>query len=107
MRRILEENLFKVRFCPALLLDRALEVLQTFPASASPRRDRRWEFDTYLASDAPPKKGVPVTVRQYGWLERTEAYGVKASSRHAAIAILADIAAKLRDSRLPAISHPS
>ena len=107
MRRILEENLFKVRFCPALLLDRALEVLQTFPASASPRRDRRWEFDTYLASDAPPKKGVPVTVRQYGWLERTEAYGVKPSSRHAAIAILADIAAKLRDSRLPAISHPS
>lgn len=107
MRRILEENLFRVRFCPALLLDRALEVLQAFPPWASPRRDPRWQFDTYLASGAPPKKGVPVTVRQYGWLEKTEAYGVKPSSRHAAIAIFADIAARLRDSRLPAISHPS
>ncbi len=104
MRKILEEHLFKVRFCPALNLRRAEEVLRVFPGTANPRREKHWEYDTTQWSRAPMRMGVTMTIhRSPSWIERGEAYGVKASSRQAAILILAEIAAKLRDSRLPAI----
>jgi hypothetical protein len=104
IRKIMEENLFRVRFCPVLDLKRALEVLEVFPDQANPTRDHRWQYDVWPARSAPPKKGVPVTIcREGGWTERGEAYGVRASSRQAAIAILAEIARKLRNTRLPAL----
>jgi hypothetical protein len=106
MRKILEESLFKVRFCPALDLRRAEEVLRVFPDNANPRRDKRWEYDTAQWSRAPLRKGVPVTIHHSGsWIEKREAYGVRAVSRQGAISILAEIAAKLRDSHLPLISE--
>lgn len=105
IRKIMEENLFRVRFCPALDLKRALEVLELFPDQANPTRDHRWQYDTYPAHGAPPKNSVSVTIRREGgWTERGEAYGVRASSRQAAIAILAEIARKLRNTRLPVLS---
>jgi len=106
MRRILEENLFKVRFCPALDLRRADEVLRVFPEKANPGRDRRWEYDPVQWSKAPLRKGVTVTIRYSRiWIEKKEAFGVRTSSRQAAISLLAEIATKLRDTHLPVISN--
>lgn len=108
IRKIMEENLFRVRFCPALDLARALEVLEAFPGTANPPRDRRWEYDLYPSKGAPPKQGVPVTARRDpGWTERGTAFGVRASSRPAAIAILSEVAKKLRSTRLPVLSLES
>jgi hypothetical protein len=104
----MEENLFHARFCPALDLARALEVLEAFPATANPARDQRWDYDLYPSKGAPPKPGVPVVVRRVpGWPERGIAFGVRASSRPAAIAILAEVAKKLRKTRLPVVSLES
>lgn len=108
IRKIMEENLFHARFCPALDLARALEVLEAFPATANPARDQRWDYDLYPSKGAPPKPGVPVVVRRVpGWPERGIAFGVRASSRPAAIAILAEVAKKLRKTRLPVVSLES
>lgn len=97
MRRILEQNLFRVRFCPALDLGRAVRILDAFPDRVDLKSDRRWEADVIEKSSVPSAAALVLTMQvSHGYYQRAKAYGVKAASRQGAIAILAEIAARMR-----------
>jgi hypothetical protein len=103
MRRIVEENFYAVRFCPALDLDRALRVLAAFPDSADLRRDRRWAADPVEKSTRPSVAALVLTLQvSNGYYQKERAYGVRAASRRAAVAILAEIASRMT-TRMPVL----
>ena len=96
IRRILEENLYRARFCPALDVDRALRVLAAFPEQADLRRDRRWAADTVEKGSRPSAAALILTLQvSGGYYQREHSYGVKASSRLAAVAVLAEIGSRM------------
>jgi hypothetical protein len=100
MRKILEENLYRVRFCPALDLDRATEVLRAFPEKADLRRDPRWAPDPVEKGSAPSAATLILTLQvSHGYYQKERAHGVRAASRQAAIAILAEVAKRLTTSK--------
>jgi hypothetical protein len=103
MRRIVEENFYAVRLCPALDLDRALRVLAAFPDSADLRKDRRWAADPVEKSARPSVAALVLTLQvSDGYYQKERAYGVRAASRQAAVAILAEIASRM-ETRMPVL----
>lgn len=103
MRRIMEENFYSVRFCPALDVHRALRVLTAFPESADLRRDRRWVADPVEKSSRPSAAAFVLTLQvSNGYYQKDRAYGLRAASWRAAVEILAEVASRAR-MRIPVL----
>ncbi len=81
----LRRRLAKVRFCPALTRGFAESVLDVFPETVDPHRDKDWSF----VQAAPGEPGMPVVVRTgFSGKERINVLGVGPRSRGAAREIL-------------------
>ena len=80
-----------------------MRVLAAFPESADLRADHRWAADPVEKASRPSAAALVLTLQvSNGYYQKERAYGVRAASRRAAVAILAEIASRMT-TRMPAL----
>jgi len=61
----LEKTIFQYRFCPAMNLDLIEDVIEAFPITVNPSKDKKWTFVQNWGSN----EGLKVIVNDYGYKE--------------------------------------
>jgi hypothetical protein len=95
----LHKNLYPCRFCPALELGRAGEVVEALPDTVNPKIDENWKFVQSWGDDSP---GLMVTITQYGFREQVKMIGVAPKG----VGALREIVEKVEGLELPPQLRP-
>jgi hypothetical protein len=86
IRHTLEKNLFPYRLCPSMDTERLSHILEIFPDSINPKKDKNWKY--ILDWNGDMEGGMKVITTQYGENVEVTARGVAPKDRKAAVSIL-------------------